>query len=76
MGQGKGGGECRIKCTNIQFWVPLVIRKFRVYLEIGFICCCSIWGVEERRGTLGVGERRKRDFWGRGEREGQNNNSN
>lgn len=22
--------------------------------------------MEERRGTLGVGERRKRDFWGRG----------
>ena len=61
MGQGKGG-KCRIKCTNIQFWVPLVIRKFRVYLESGFIVVVPLggwrrgkvlweWG-RERKGTL------------------------
>ena len=60
MGQGKGGGgECRIKCTNIQFWVPLVIRKFRVYLEIGFIVVVPFGG--------GGGE--ERYFGSRGEKE-------
>ena len=67
MGQGKGGGgKCRIKCTNIQFWVPLVIRKFRVYLEIGFIVVVPFGGWRRGKVLWEQGREGKGTFGGEG----------
>lgn len=76
MGQGKGGGgnaELSVQIYNFgSLWSS---GNLGSTWKLALLLLFHLGG-GGGRGTLGVGERRKRDFWGRGEREGQNNNSN